>query len=289
MNPGDGSAARPPSSALRRPTRHGPRYIRRVPSRTMAMARAQTSSQLLHAGKEPPASCRVDMPAEPARDIFPMQRPGGLPDQPYGQLRHSHAHMFVPRPTTSSPPPDDDYARMILASQHPQNCSAAKFLLVEDDMLRSGLGFTARMLASALLLAMREGRVLLEVPQRNGTTGRPFGRWCDRPPHTLGCVYLPWSHCSAASVQQAEATRSRSDAAIADHHELAATGSTAFSQPFVRRASWQPSSRPSTAWARYGSGLACTQPRSCAAHIVSCSDRVPGSRRYQTASWVQRL
>ena len=73
-------------------------------------------------------------------------------------------------------------------------------MLVEDDMLRAGLGFTGRLLASALLLAVRHGRVLLEVPQVHGTasnhSGMPYGRWCDQPPYTLQCAFEPWTHCA---------------------------------------------------------------------------------------------
>ena len=48
--------------------------------------------------------------------------------------------------------------------QFPPSCSDAKFLLLEDDLDSAGFGWTARMLASVLTIAKRQGRVLLEMP-----------------------------------------------------------------------------------------------------------------------------
>ena len=53
--------------------------------------------------------------------------------------------------------------RSIWASQFPERCE--RFLLVEDDLARAGLGFSAKIWAAALLFAVREERVLLEVPR----------------------------------------------------------------------------------------------------------------------------
>lgn len=100
-----------------------------------------------------------------------------------------HKFLFVPREQS-----DDDHYTAIRASQHPNVCNTARYLLIEDDLAKAGLGYTARLLAGALLLAMRMGRVLLETPQRNATTGRSFGRWCCVPPHTL-CAPSP-THAS---------------------------------------------------------------------------------------------
>ena len=35
-------------------------------------------------------------------------------------------------------------ANAIRANQHPTDCAKARYLLVEDDMLQQGLGFSAR-------------------------------------------------------------------------------------------------------------------------------------------------
>jgi hypothetical protein len=50
----------------------------------------------------------------------------------------------------------------IMANQFPSSCQ--RMLLVEDDLQAQGLGMTAEYLALALLLALRERRVLAEVP-----------------------------------------------------------------------------------------------------------------------------
>ena len=50
---------------------------------------------------------------------------------------------------------------LIRASQHPSACD--RLLLVVDDMGGAGLGMTARMLSSLLLIAVRQRRVLTEV------------------------------------------------------------------------------------------------------------------------------
>ena len=91
-----------------------------------------------------------------------------------------HKFLFVPQERSG-----DDYYGVLRASQHPESCESARYLLIEDDLTRAGLGYTARLLAGTLLLAARMRRVLLETPQRNATTGAPFGRWCCVPPYTL--------------------------------------------------------------------------------------------------------
>lgn len=102
---------------------------------------------------------------------------------------NEHPLLFTPKT-----PRRDGWLSALRASQNPNECS--RYLLIDDDMHRSGLGFTARMLASVLLYAVRHRRVLLEVPHRNKTTGKVAGRWCDRPPHTLQCAFEPWSSCA---------------------------------------------------------------------------------------------
>jgi len=81
-----------------------------------------------------------------------------------------------------------------------------RFLLVEDDMrvpaVRSnqGLGFTAQVLVSAQLMALRQQRVLLEVPYNaswpeHGLAHAFAPRWCSVPPFTQQCFYEQWTHC----------------------------------------------------------------------------------------------
>ena len=101
--------------------------------------------------------------------------------------------------------------------QFPPSCSDAKFLLLEDDLDSAGFGWTARMLASVLTIAKRQGRVLLEMPlnaswqhnrkahsrwHKKSGVADPGGkrpRWCDRAPWTLQCFYQPWTQCPPPS------------------------------------------------------------------------------------------
>ncbi len=93
----------------------------------------------------------------------------------------------------------------IRASQHPEDCASARYLLIEDDVLRQGVGFTSRYWLSALRLAVSSNRVLMEVPVDRDWPGFPVNlgypqnvanpRWCLVPPFTLQCFYQPWTHC----------------------------------------------------------------------------------------------
>jgi hypothetical protein len=64
--------------------------------------------------------------------------------------------------------------------------SCDKFLYVAND-LQAGLGATMKIISLSMLLAYNSRRVLLETP----------GNYCNTPPHTMQCVYLPWSPCDA--------------------------------------------------------------------------------------------
>ena len=60
----------------------------------------------------------------------------------------------------------------------------------------------ARFILQALLLAVRDQRVLLEIPSSHPNRSR---LWCDRPPYTFGCVFEPWSYCPAPDLERAKA------------------------------------------------------------------------------------
>ena len=99
------------------------------------------------------------------------------------------------------------WASAIHAAQFLAGCS--RLLLVEDDLLMSGIGFTSSVWVSAFLLAMRARRVLIEVPHNSSwppkltPSGAPHAlasedaRWCSQPPYTLQCFLAPWTHCAA--------------------------------------------------------------------------------------------
>jgi len=151
--------------------------------------------------------CAVSVPNDPAALSGPqiVPPPDLVPWGPHHvrSMHHEHRWQFSPRNQSS-----DGWAAAIRASQF-GNCS--RLLLVEDDLTKAGLGFTAKIWQAALLIAMRDNRVLLEVRmikqkynaspnedpavtrKRSDYFERP--RWCDREPFTLQCLYQPWSHC----------------------------------------------------------------------------------------------
>ena len=143
------------------------------------------------------SSCAIDVPQDPA-SLYgpPPSRPENL--LPWGQpqlaaLTHTHRWQFSPRNEST-----DGWRSAIYASQFRSSCD--RLLLVEDDLTKAGLGFTAKLWGVALLVAMRDNRVLVEVRMiKEGNRSRSDGferpRWCDRPPFTLQCLYQTWTHC----------------------------------------------------------------------------------------------
>eukprot|EP00966_Prymnesium_polylepis_P285330 6590998-Prymnesium_polylepis.2 len=100
------------------------------------------------------ASCPLNVPPEP--------------------LQHDDP---APKPSQRVPPARRDWASAIEASQLTRaNC--AKLLLFEDDLTGQGLGYSANFYASLLLLAQRNGRVLVEVPIN--------ASWPSQPPFVNG-------------------------------------------------------------------------------------------------------
>ena len=144
------------------------------------------------------SGCTISTPSDPASLHGPsLTRPKDLklwegPTEIHS-LRHSHRWQFSPQNWSS-----DGWKSFIHRSQFRQNCD--RLLLVEDDLTKAGMGFTAKLWGVALLLAMKDNRVLVEVRMMKvGNSTRSDGferpRWCDRPPYTLQCLYAPWTHC----------------------------------------------------------------------------------------------
>ena len=101
--------------------------------------------------------------------------------------KSTNLFMYLPTISTEA---DADAARAVLrANQYPADRSACeRALLVYDDALGTGLGYTSRLMLIALLVAVKERRVLMLAPHKTN-------RWCSRAPYTLNCVYEPWTHC----------------------------------------------------------------------------------------------
>lgn len=94
------------------------------------------------------------------------------------------------RAATTLPMP----ATNLFAHQFPLACNG-RFLAVNDDLVGAGLGFTAILLARLLAVAVKERRVLIEVPSHQPSSPR----WCTAPPRTLQCYYRAWTNCSLSS------------------------------------------------------------------------------------------
>ena len=120
----------------------------------------------------------------------PDPPPGGLGDLNVSAIEHASPIFFLP----SVPLPLDVLSRLAYHNQHPEQpaCTNSKFLLVEDNLVGAGFGYTTHLMALSLSLAMREGRVLVEVPSI-----RP--RWCSHQPYTFQCYYQNWTDCPPPS------------------------------------------------------------------------------------------
>jgi len=114
-------------------------------------------------------------------------------------------------PLTFSPvyEPNGSWFSVIEESQNPPECS--RFLLVYLGSGGAGVGMLATLIAPLLLHAMRTRRILMEVhldeswrvllsqtPSAlkilNKTMMQP-PLWCEHPPYTFACAYMPWTHC----------------------------------------------------------------------------------------------
>ena len=96
-------------------------------------------------------------------------------------LWHPGPRWFAP--TNTSDPGPGGWRTHIFASQFPQRCR--RYLLFEDDLKGQGFGYTLNFLTAALLMAISESRVLLEVPV--DPTWMPLGaavRWESVSPMT---------------------------------------------------------------------------------------------------------
>lgn len=150
--------------------------------------------------KLPAAGTFCEMEPPPGSLVRPKQpRPKHL--RPWdatnlSELVFHHPRLFIPK---SSKPPDG-WVDGIHASQNPANCT--RFLLLENDVSNAGLGMQARFILQVLLLAVRDQRVLLEIPSNHPNRSK---LWCDRPPYTFECVFEPWSYCAAPDVDRAKA------------------------------------------------------------------------------------
>ena len=144
--------------------------------------------------------CALRVPSH--LDYQDTQTSPALPQQQ--QALQNGRKLPVPHETNVFAPPanatHDGWAGAILANQFPRNGlrSCERLLVITNDANNSGFGHTAYYYAGALLLAMRQNRVLIEVGEPNVTTAR----WCGQPPWTFECFYDSWSSCLAPRYDQ---------------------------------------------------------------------------------------
>ena len=109
------------------------------------------------------------------------------------------------------------FRKEIHANQFPADLTRCnRSLILYDDSMSAGLGYTARLLSRALLVAVREQRVLINAPH-------PTARWCGRPPYTLACHYEAWTHCPMPT-NLSLATKWSHRSAFHDGRDLEPTG-----------------------------------------------------------------
>ena len=111
------------------------------------------------------------------------------PASPAPSPRAASTNLFLYDPALSTAEEIHAFRRTIHANQFPADPARCnRTLILFDDAKTAGLGYTARLLGRALLVAVNEDRVLMNAPH-------PTARWCGRWPHTLACLYEPWTHC----------------------------------------------------------------------------------------------
>ena len=147
------------------------------------------------AGAHDPMPCALRVPNH--LDYQDCQTSPAVPQQQRA-LQHGRKLPHDTRLRVFAPPANathDGWAGAILANQFPRKDSRSceRLLVITNDAINSGFGHTAYYYAGALLLAMRQNRVLVEVGEPNVSTAR----WCGQPPWTFECFYDPWSSCLA--------------------------------------------------------------------------------------------
>lgn len=158
-------------------------------------------------------ACSLTPPADLVADTIerPLSLVRHVPNISAMEWCHADQRSFSPR--FSAP---DGWASAVWANQFPARCE--RFLLVEDDLAEKGLGSTANILTTTLLYAMRQQRVLIEIPVDGTWRGGAKDvnwvrrssrapRWCGQPPFTLSCFYESWTHCATPPLAAAQTAR----------------------------------------------------------------------------------
>ena len=163
------------------------------------------------------AACYLEPPSRNLSSVHTIRRPSNVPTWDTTNLTSVATVMSKRHPFDGQAmfKPEhhvlDGWYGALLASQFRDKCR--RFLILEDDMNLAGFGWTAKVFGVALLIAFRTNRVLLEravdpswqhaTHEGESRKARKHGlapRWCGRPPFTLQCWYMPWTHCQPPTV-----------------------------------------------------------------------------------------
>ena len=157
-----------------------------------------------------------------------------------------------------------------------------------------------RILGYALLLAIRQDRVLIEqrvdptwhheTPDGYSRQKRGHGtqpRWCDRPPYTYQCHYRPWTHCPPPDLAKAAVKTPGNvvtwSKAGADH--AAEVVRIKLSWIESQQAMWMQKSDRRQAWAALPAALRFLfRPRAWVEKVVKCVMRSGGLQDHRWSS-----
>ncbi|KAL3892981.1 MAG: hypothetical protein SGPRY_014592, partial [Prymnesium sp.] len=82
--------------------------------------------------------------------------------------------------------------RRVLRHQNPIDCASARYLILEDFEMQTGMGFSFLVLHTILLQAIWEKRVLIFA---SSALPSATWRWCGDRSRDFGCYFAQWSRC----------------------------------------------------------------------------------------------
>lgn len=172
-----------------------------------------------------------------------LSAPDFVPNPPAGPIDSWIVDALADRmPTRPRPPsnhrlfylPNASYWTMRkLVARHQFGSDCSRLLVLHDDAVGAGLGWTLRMTVYLLALAMSQNRTLVEAPASNTSDHRRGWRWCTAEPGTLQCFFRPWTHCQPPRNSSPPAEACRTSQAC-DRRPMAHVSM----QDFLKRNSW---------------------------------------------------
>jgi hypothetical protein len=87
---------------------------------------------------------------------------------------------------------EEELLSLMLRTQSPPKCSAARYLIIDDLSNTSGVGMSFAALGHYAMHALAEGRVMVEAAH---VSDKWHWHWCDHPPYSWKCFFQLWSPC----------------------------------------------------------------------------------------------